>query len=52
MSVTPDVKTEEAVQTRAPAGRRRRGSAPSELNPGERRLGLTLVLVWDSQSAR
>ena len=44
MSVTPDVKTEEAVHTRAPAGRRRRGSAPSELNPGERRLGLTLVL--------
>src|SRR5437764_548469 len=44
MSVTPDVKTQEAVQTRAPAGRRRRGSAPSELNPGERRLGLTLVL--------
>src|SRR5947209_15922457 len=44
MSVTPDVKTEEAVQTRARAGRRRRGSAPSEKNPGERRLGLTLVL--------
>jgi trehalose/maltose transport system permease protein len=41
MSVTPDVKTEEAAKA-APA-RRRREKKP-ELNPGERRLGLTLVL--------
>src|SRR5438034_1312739 len=42
MSVTPDVKTQEAAPPQAP-GRRRRGKRP-ELNPGERRLALTLVL--------
>jgi ABC-type sugar transport system permease subunit len=40
--VTPDVKTEEAAPPKAP-GRRRR-SRRAELNPGERRLALTLVL--------
>jgi multiple sugar transport system permease protein len=43
MSVTPDVKTDEAAQAKAPA-RRRRGKPSSELRPGERRLGLTLIL--------
>src|SRR6266536_3663440 len=42
MSVTPDVQTEEAAQAKAPA--RRRGRPRSELHPGERRLGLTLIL--------
>src|SRR5215831_16780865 len=43
MSITPDVKTDEAARAKAPQ-RRRRGRQRVELNPGERRLGITLVL--------
>jgi trehalose/maltose transport system permease protein len=43
MSVTPEVKTEEAAAPSKAPGRRRRGKRP-ELNPGERRLAGFLVL--------
>src|SRR5882762_4106330 len=43
MSVTPDVKTDQAAQAKAP-GRRRKGKPRSELRPGESRLGITLIL--------
>src|SRR6266516_3087209 len=43
MSVTPEVKTDEAGQAKAPPRRRRRRTY-DELHPGERRLGIALVL--------